>query len=116
MEENKIYSFIGLAKKAGTVLAGEGIVKAAIKKRRAFLVIMAKDASPNTKKKIETALFNSAITMLEFGNKEKLGHTLGKAQFSVIAISDSGFAGRIEELIEHVQNNDDKAYGGGFFD
>jgi len=59
MEENRIYSFIGLAKKAGAVLAGEGIVRAAIKNRRAFLVIMAKDASPNTKRKIETALFNS---------------------------------------------------------
>ncbi|MGI6049386.1 MAG: L7Ae/L30e/S12e/Gadd45 family ribosomal protein [Acetivibrionales bacterium] len=116
MEENRIYSFIGLAKKAGAVLAGEGIVRAAIKNRRAFLVIMAKDASPNTKRKIETALFNSTVTMLEFGHKENLGHMLGKAQLSVIAITDGGFAGRIKEMVEQVKNNDDKTYGGGFFE
>lgn len=116
MDENKIYSFIGLAKKAGAVLAGEGIVRASIKRRKAFLVILAKDASPNTKRKIETALYNSNITMLEFGYKEKLGHILGKVQYSVVAIIDSGFAGRINELIEQIQNNDDKANGGGFFE
>ena len=36
MEENRIYSFIGLAKKAGAVLAGEGIVRAAIKTEGLF--------------------------------------------------------------------------------
>lgn len=51
MEERKIYSFIGLAKKAGMVAAGEGQVEAAIKKKKAALVIIAKDASINTRKK-----------------------------------------------------------------
>ena len=54
--------------------------------------------------------------MLEFGHKENLGHMLGKAQLSVIAITDGGFAGRIKEMVEQVKNNDDKTYGGGFFE
>lgn len=116
MWENKIYSFIGLAKKAGAIATGEGLTELAIKRRKANLVIVTKDASANTRKKIETVLYESNIPILDFGHKEKLGHMLGKKFFSVIAITDRGFAERIKELIEQEQNNDNTAHGGDFFE
>ena len=48
--ENKIYSFIGLAKKAGKLLAGEYNCEKAIEKSAARLIIIARNASDNTKK------------------------------------------------------------------
>lgn len=116
MSEDRIYSFIGLAKKAGAVFAGEGLSEQAVKKRKAHLVLIAEDASLNTRKKIETALYNSNIPLIEFGHKEKLGHMLGKTFFSIICITDYGFAVRIKELIEQNKNKDNTAHGGGFFE
>ncbi|MGI6123260.1 MAG: L7Ae/L30e/S12e/Gadd45 family ribosomal protein [Acetivibrionales bacterium] len=116
MSEDKIYSFIGLAKKAGAILGGEGLSEQAVKRGKAYLVLITEDASLNTRKKIETALYNSSIPLVEFGNKEKLGQMLGKTFFSVISVTNRGFAERIKEMVEQNKNNDNTAHGGGFFE
>ncbi len=116
MWEDKIYSFIGLAKKAGAIMAGEALTEQAVKSEKAFLVIITEDASLNTRKKIETALFKSNIPIIEFGKKDKLGQRLGKTFFSVISVTNRSFADRIKELIEQNENNDNTAHGGGFFE
>lgn len=41
---------------------------------------------------------------------------LGRALFSVIAITDCGFAGRINELMYNIKNKENTAYGGGLFE
>lgn len=111
---NKIYSFIGLARKAGAVAMGEALAEQAVKRKKACLVLVTQDASDNTLKKIETALYGSNVPMLRFGHKEELGRILGKSSFSVIAITDKGFSDRIKELIDQNLNNDNTAHGGGF--
>lgn len=114
MQKNKIYSFIGLARKAGAIAAGEGLAEQAVKRGKAYLVLITHDASLNTIKKIRTAIYGRSIPLVEFGCKEQLGRMLGKTFFSVIAVTDRGFAERIKELIEREHNNDNSAYGGDF--
>ncbi|NLX64277.1 MAG: 50S ribosomal protein L7ae [Clostridiaceae bacterium] len=116
MWENKVYSFIGLAKKAGAVIAGEGLTEMSLKKGKACLVIITEDASHNTRKKVETALYNRDIPLIKFGHKEKMGQTLGKSLLSVISVTDRGFADRIKEMIGQNEINDNTAHGGGFFE
>ncbi|NLP00260.1 MAG: 50S ribosomal protein L7ae [Clostridiaceae bacterium] len=116
MSEDKIYSFIGLAKKAGAVMAGEELTVLSVKRGKASLVILARDASLNTRKKIETALYNRNIPLIEFGQKDKLGQRLGKPFFSVISVINRGFADKIKELIEQSKNKDNTAHGGDFFE
>ncbi len=111
---NRIYSFIGLARKAGKVALGEPLAEQAVKRNKACLVLVTEDASDNTIRKIETALHGSNIPMIRFGKKEELGQILGKAFFSVIAITDQSFSERIKELIKQNSNNDNTAHGGGF--
>lgn len=115
MSENKIYSFIGLARKAGAVAAGEALAEQAVKKGKAHLVIVTCDASNNTLRKIETALYGNNVSMLRYGSKEKMGQILGKTFFSVIAINNKGFSEKLEEMIEQ-SNNNNTAHGGGFFE
>ena len=50
MNNDKVLSLLGLAKKAGKVKGGEYCVETELKKGRAKLVIVADDASDNTKK------------------------------------------------------------------
>lgn len=113
---DRIYSFIGIARKAGAVCPGEALSAKAVKQKKAYLVLVAKDASENTKKKIETAIYGTDIPMVSFGEKADLGKMLGKAAFSVIAITENKFADRIMELIGQNLNSDNSIHGGGFFD
>ncbi|NMA66717.1 MAG: 50S ribosomal protein L7ae [Clostridiaceae bacterium] len=115
MSESKVYSFIGLARKAGSVIVGEALSEKAIKQRKAYLVLIALDASENTAKKVKTALFNSNIPVLRFGTKEKLGQILGKSFISVLSITDKGFSNKLQEMIDDINNNN-STHGGGVFD
>ena len=47
----RIYSFLGLATKAGKLISGEETCERALKLGKVFLVIVSDDASDNTKKK-----------------------------------------------------------------
>ena len=116
MSESKIYSFIGLARKAGAVQTGEELVVKAIRRKKACLVIIANDASMNTRGKIEHALKGTGIPMFLFGDKEKLGHALGKPFFSAIAITDNGFSERVKEMIEETMNYNKSLHGGDLFE
>ncbi|MCX7773098.1 MAG: ribosomal L7Ae/L30e/S12e/Gadd45 family protein [Clostridia bacterium] len=113
MSEDRIYGFLGIARKAGALALGESVAEQAVRRGKAHLVLVTLDASDNTKKKIETACFTHKVPMVAFGEKEKLGHMLGKAFFSVLAVTDKGFSDRIHELIEQNSNNN-TAHGGGF--
>ena len=53
MQNNRILSSLGLAQKAGCIASGEYAVEKAVKGGLASLVIVAEDASDNTKKKTE---------------------------------------------------------------
>ena len=51
MNIRKELSLIGLAAKAGKVVSGEFATEKAVKGRTAYLVLIAEDASENTRKK-----------------------------------------------------------------
>ncbi len=116
MSENKVYGFIGLARKAGAVAAGEALAENAVRHGRASLVIVAHDASENTKKKISGACALKQVQLLNFGDREGLGRMLGKAMYSVIAITDQGFSGRLRELIGYGLEHANSTHGGGLFE
>jgi ribosomal protein L7Ae-like RNA K-turn-binding protein len=84
--------------KAGRLSSGEVACEAAIKSKKAKLIIIALDASENTKKSFKNSAQFYNIELIEYGNKSELGYALGKEQRSVIAINDDGFASRLKEL------------------
>lgn len=97
--ENKIYQMLALSKKAGKLVAGEFTCKQAVLEQKAYLVIVATDASDNTKKLFKDKTAYRTISYVEWGTKEKLGQILGKEIRAVVAILDSHFAMRIKEMI-----------------
>lgn len=106
---DRVYSFLGLAKKAGAVVSGEDACQMAIKKKKAHLIIIAEDASDNTKKRFISNCEYRSIEVRLFGNKELLGRFAGKNIRSVIAVLHKGFAKRLMEMID----NQNIKYGGG---
>lgn len=97
MAQNKVYSMIGLAMKAGRVASGEFATERAVKTGAAFLVIVSKKASENTKKQFRNMCSYYEVPLYFLGEKEELGHAIGKEFRASLAVLDEGFAKAIEK-------------------
>ena len=82
----------GLAARAGRMASGEFQTETAVKSGTAFLVVIAQDASNNTKKLFQDKCSFYKIPILILGTKEELGHAIGKEYRASLAILDAGFA------------------------
>ena len=92
MNSEKIYSLLGLCMRAGMLKSGEFATLEAIRGRKAELVIVSEDASDNTKKQFSDKCSYYDVPMIFFGNKEELGHAIGKDVRTSLAVLDEGFA------------------------
>ncbi len=104
MKPDKVLSLLGLAAKAGKVTSGEFSTEKAIKTRKAFLVIVAEDASDNTQKAFRDSCDYYQIPFAIYGTKETLGHSIGKQMRASLAVLDAGFGNEIVKKID-MQNN-----------
>lgn len=105
---NKTYSFLGLAQKAGKLVSGEFSCEGAVRSGKAYLVIIAENASQNTKKRFEDACKYRNLDFRIFGSKEELGRCIGKNIRAVVAVTDRGFAKNLISLIDNYR----KDFGG----
>ena len=101
MAWNKAYGMIGMAMKAGTVASGEFATEKAVKTGKAALVIVSEAASENTKKKFRNMCDYYQVPIYFFGEKEELGHAIGKEFRASLAVLDDGLAKAIEKNIIH---------------
>ena len=100
MSQNKALSMIGLATKAGKVASGEFCTEKGVKSGRAYLVIVADDASDNTKKKFQNMCDFYKVPIYFFEDKDTLGHAMGKEFRASLAVTDAGFAKGIRKHLD----------------
>lgn len=104
MSQNKILSLIGLATKAGKTASGEFCTEKEIKSGRAALVIVAGDASDNTKKKFQNMCDFYEVPIYFYKDKDTLGHAMGKEFRASLAVLDEGFAKGIRKHMDTEDN------------
>jgi ribosomal protein L7Ae-like RNA K-turn-binding protein len=92
---------IGLAQRAGKVASGEFATEKAVKTGTAVMVIIAEDASDNTKKMFSNMCTFYHVPIYFYSDKEHLGSTIGKQFRASLAILDEGFKKTIEK---HLNN------------
>ncbi len=100
MIQSKVLSLLSLATKAGKTASGEFCTEKEIKSGRASVVIIAGDASDNTKKKFRNMCGFYQVPVYFYADKDTLGHAMGKEQRASIAILDEGFAKGMKEQLE----------------
>ena len=105
MTEEKICSFMGMAVKAGQAVSGSFLSDKAIKIGKAKLVLVAKDASENTKKGFRDAGKFYEAEIREIGTKELLGKYSGKKLKTAIAITGESFANKLLSMIDELKQN-----------
>lgn len=99
---DKLMSMIGLATKARKTVSGEFAVLNAIKNKSANLVIIASDATDNTKKLFTDKTTFYEIPIIFHSDKRNLGCAIGKDNRSSIAVLDENFAKAIIKIKESI--------------
>ncbi len=102
MKQDRILSLLGLATKAGSVVSGEFSTEKAVKSSKAFLVIVADDASDNTKKMFTNMCTYYNVPIYFYSDKEALGHAIGKEKRASLAITNEGFKKSLEKLFSNI--------------
>lgn len=92
MNKDQICSLLGLAARGRNLVSGEFSTEKAIKEGRANVVIVAKDASDNTKKKFSDMCAYRNIPIYFYQDKDILGHSIGNEMRASIAVLDEGLS------------------------
>ncbi|MCQ2080956.1 MAG: ribosomal L7Ae/L30e/S12e/Gadd45 family protein [Lachnospiraceae bacterium] len=92
MNNDPICSLLGISAKGRNVVAGEFSVENAIKAKKASVVIVALDASDNTKKKFKDMSFFRNIPIYLYSDKDTLGASIGREMRACVAVTDEGLS------------------------
>lgn len=103
--EKNIYSLIGLTMRQGAVESGSFSTEKSVKSGTAKLVILAEDASENTKKDFTDMCKYYHVPLCVFGTKDTLGHAIGKEFRVVLAFTNLGLSDKIAEQINILLEN-----------
>lgn len=101
---NKAYGMLGLAQKAGRLVFGEDSIRKAIKSGKATLVIVAEDASDNSKKRFTDSCAFYKSELILWGTKDELGRATGKNERAAVAVCDKNLARAILDKIHSAQD------------
>ena len=113
--QNKIYGLLGLAARGRNVVSGEfateNVERAiedakenAVKNGSAVLVIVAKDASDNTRELFHDKCSFYEVPVFDYGMKAELGHCIGKDERAALAVVDEGLAEKMIQYLNASEN------------
>ena len=95
----KICGLIGIATKAGKIVAGTDACLEDIQKGKVKLVLIAQNASERTKRTFEEAAKRCQVTIYTILSIEELSKAMGKVNKAVIGIKDIGFSKKMISII-----------------
>ncbi|MCM1123160.1 MAG: ribosomal L7Ae/L30e/S12e/Gadd45 family protein [Eubacterium sp.] len=96
-KRDRVLSMLGLATRSKNVVSGGFATEEAVKSGKAYLVIIAEDASDNTRKKYSNMCEFYGVSYKYYSVKAILGHAIGKEERSCLAVTDKGFADSIQK-------------------
>ena len=103
--EKSIFSLMGLSMRQGAVESGSFLAEKSIKAGTAKLVVIAEDASDNTKKDFSDMCTYYHVPFYVFGTKDMIGHAIGKEFRVVLAFTNLGLSDKIAEQINILLEN-----------
>ena len=104
MKPDGVLQLLGLAQRAGGVGSGEFMTETTVKEGKSFLVLVAKDASDNTKKHFSDMCAYRDVPYREYADKEALGRAIGKEFRASCSVTNEGLAKEIVKKIDGGSN------------
>ncbi len=102
--QNKFIGMLGLSQRAGKVKSGEFSTEKSVKEGKSKLVIVAEDASENTRKKFRNMCEYRKVPYFVYSTKAELGKAIGREERSSLSIEDEGFMIQIKRILEENAN------------
>lgn len=103
MKQSKVLSLLGIAMRGHNLVSGESQTLEAVRKGSAVMVVIAEDASENTRKLFANKCTYYGVPFAVFGKKEELGRAIGKDMRSSIGVCNGGLADAIMMQLEESQ-------------
>ncbi|MFQ9892212.1 MAG: L7Ae/L30e/S12e/Gadd45 family ribosomal protein [Emergencia sp.] len=104
MNRNKVFSYLGFAARSRNLVTGGNTCVMMMSKKKIKLLILTKDLSENTMKKMLQQCSKRNIVYRIFGSSEELSQITGKAGKGVFGITDQHFAEIILKEIDLIQS------------
>lgn len=104
MKPDGALQLLGLAQRAGGVGSGEFMTETTVKEGKSHLVIVAKDASDNTKKLFRNMCSFYKVEYREYADKETIGHAIGKEFRASCSVTNQNLAAEIIKKIDGGSN------------
>lgn len=99
-EPERVGNYLGLAQKAGKVAAGDQNALAALKTKKARLLVLAADTAASVTKDLLPLAQALNLPVVIWPDKISLGLLLGKSKRGAVAVTDQGFAEAILRYCE----------------
>ena len=97
---NKLASMLSLSKKAGKLVLGFDVVKEALEKKNAGLVLRAKDLSPKSRKEMVLVCEKNGARYKDLPlTMDEVWFVAGK-RAGIIAVADEGLANKLAQLTD----------------
>jgi ribosomal protein L7Ae-like RNA K-turn-binding protein len=100
--ERSLLDLLGLAARAGRVVAGTDGVRQGVRDGEAKFVILAADASPKQHAKLTPLLEARNVRHQLLLTREQLGAAIGRGPVSAVGLTDAGFARQARALIAEI--------------
>ena len=99
--EHKALSYLSLARKAGFAELGEEPVGAVSREGKAYLILVAKDASDHTWRRAKSFAAGTEQQVLRLPvSKDELGQCIGRQSLAIAAITDAPLALAMVKCLE----------------
>ena len=93
-------NLLSMAQRANRIVSGAFATEKALKEHKAVLLVIASDASEDSKAKYLASASKYKIPCVEILDRDTLGTCLGKEYRAVAALLDKGFAAKLQEILE----------------
>lgn len=98
----RVLGLLGIAARAGAVVMGTERVRERIRNGDVRLVVVASDASNNSRAKVLPLLQALRLPYMVAFSRAELGAAVGKSSLSVLAVTRESLAARVAELFKEL--------------
>ena len=100
--EKRIMNLLSMAARARRIVSGAFTAEETLKKKRGTYLLLAVDASEETKAKFSRMAAQMNVPSAELLTMQQLGHCLGKEYRAVAVLIDRGFADRLSAYLQNI--------------
>lgn len=91
---------VGMARRAGCVAVGARAVREAGRDRRLALILLARDASANSRERLQRLHARSGARLVICGDRSSLGAAVGRGPTATLGVTERGLAGLVLKKLD----------------